>query len=163
MDDATRLTLAMIQFVSRFIPVKRQSRFLSGRISRPSQQSVGASPFSTFPATSLAKPRAQQRDVPQNPTIDEAVAVCSKGRLPPWRSRHTGVSGPPLNPEGASEMCYSIELGPHPEWRQLTEIEYGYAQVAGSRSAPIGTPPRPIFTVKNQYASPNSVGVLFRC
>jgi hypothetical protein len=49
------------------------------------QRSVDALPFSTFPATSLAKPRAQQRDVPQNPIDDEAMAVCSKGRRSPWR------------------------------------------------------------------------------
>jgi hypothetical protein len=52
----------------------------------PPQRSVDALPFSTFPATSLAKPLAQQRGVPQNPTNDEAVAAYSKGRLPSWRA-----------------------------------------------------------------------------
>jgi hypothetical protein len=97
-DDATRLTLAMILFVSRFIPVKRQSRFLSGRISRPSQWSVAASPFSISPATSLAESRAQQRGVPEKPTDDEAVAVCSKGRdyHPGGPSSMTFQAGRPL-------------------------------------------------------------------
>ena len=48
-DNATRSTLAMILSVSRFIPVKRQSRFLSERISTPSRRSVDALPSSTSP------------------------------------------------------------------------------------------------------------------
>ncbi len=55
MDDATRLTLAMRPFVSRFIQVKKRSRFSSRRILSRSQRNVGASPFSTSVATSLSE------------------------------------------------------------------------------------------------------------
>src|SRR5258706_16303312 len=55
----------MRRFVSRFMPAKRPSRFSSRRISTCSQRSAVALPFSTFPATCLAKPPPQWRDVPR--------------------------------------------------------------------------------------------------
>jgi len=79
---------------NRSQPDARRERS-SGRISRPSQWSVAASPFSISPATSLAKSRAQQRGVPEKPTSDEAVAVCSKGR--------------DYHPGGPSSMTFQAE------------------------------------------------------
>jgi hypothetical protein len=57
------------------------------------QRRVGASPFSASPSTSLAKLRAQQRDVPQNPINDEAVAVCSKGYRRPCGAAYGRIAG----------------------------------------------------------------------
>jgi hypothetical protein len=66
-DDATRSTLATHLYVSRFMPAMRPSRFTSRQISRRSRRSVGASPFSTFPATCLAKLPPPRRDALQTP------------------------------------------------------------------------------------------------
>src|SRR5271155_723876 len=68
-DDGTRLILATRPFVSRFMPAMRPSRFSSRRISRRSPRRVGASPFSTFPATCLARPRPQRRDGPRTSVL----------------------------------------------------------------------------------------------
>ena len=61
------------------MPAKRPSRFSSRRIPRCSQGSVGASLFSTFPATYSAKPLLQRRDVPRtavpHPRNDERFRI----------------------------------------------------------------------------------------
>ena len=66
--DDTRSISATCPFVSRFMPATRPSRFSSRRIPRCSRRNVGASPFSTFPATCLAKPPPQRLDVPRTPS-----------------------------------------------------------------------------------------------
>src|SRR5271154_824279 len=50
------------------MPAKRPSRFSSRRISTRSLRSVGASHFSIFLATCLAKPPPQRRDVLRTPS-----------------------------------------------------------------------------------------------
>ena len=62
-------------------PAKRPSRFSWKRISRNSRRSVGASLFSTFPATCLAKPVRARRDVPRSVVL---LPLCDK------RFRHQG-------------------------------------------------------------------------
>jgi|SRR6516162_4288816 len=62
MDDATRSTLAMRPFVSRFIRAKIPSRFSSRQISRPYRRSGGVSPFSIFLAIYSVKRPPQPRE-----------------------------------------------------------------------------------------------------
>jgi|HubBroStandDraft_6_1064221.scaffolds.fasta_scaffold55524_1 hypothetical protein len=59
--------------------------FFSRRISRRSRRNVGASRFSTFPATCLAKLPPQRRDVPRTPSCIVAVTndVVTGGPGPP--------------------------------------------------------------------------------
>src|SRR6266702_3863943 len=97
-DDDARLTLTMRLFLSRFIPAKRRSRFLSRRIPKRSPSSGGASPFSTFPGTSLAKPPAQQRDVPQSLNTDAAFRFDRRGHSPAY-PRHLPDQPAAVNPD----------------------------------------------------------------
>jgi hypothetical protein len=89
----------MRQFVSRFIRVKKRSRFLSRQISRRFQRDDGVLPSSTFPATSLAKPPAQPRAAPDRKG-DVAYILCPGGS-----SRSTGraVLAPLARPSKPSQ------------------------------------------------------------
>jgi hypothetical protein len=103
----TRSILEIRLFASRSTRATKPSRYLSRRISRPSQKNAGASPSSTFHANSTAKPPAGQRDAGRRTRPAWAAAEFCR-RAPARRQR--------LAPENRRSTAGDREY-----WRQRLE------------------------------------------
>jgi hypothetical protein len=126
----------------RDLPAKRPSRFSSRRIPRCSLRSVVALPFSTFPATCLAKPPPQRRDEPRTP-------FCILGVMSDFSTRAVNLWHDPVtahHPAGLSSS--GTPTGPSKHPRALPKRDSGIdgtmrrpvAAVEARRSRPLAWP-----------------------